>query len=361
MGTKAGGHMKLYYLFFLLILTNAKAQHVEINLFEKTSHKKYVDYQVNNFMKSNKVAGFTFILANKGRVVYSKALGIAEYNKNIPMTLNSPLPIQKSSLLFTAAATLKLVQEGKLSPEDLVFGPKSIFEKEIPNTHKFINAMTVRHLLDRIVWTGSSRSLSSDKMFNIKFSITNMRPKIPNAVSTRENTFCYYILGRIIEKISGMTYEEYVKDMTKDVFKNELKIPQVVDKKKVIINNKVHTIRVDTSNSDCMGGIHCSSGDLMNFILSIDGQSGVKDILIPTALRIMNANNKFLPERSKGWNEDKEGFFNYSSDELGSTLIRMRKDGITWILCALGGKGENFYKKADDLPAKILKRVKNLP
>lgn len=339
-------------LFTIFLVNHVQAQHVEVNLFEKTSHKKYVEYQLKNFIKANRIAGFTFILANKGRVVYSKALGA--YKNGVPLTLNSVLPAKDSTRLFTATAILKLVQEGKVSPEDTIFGPKSIFENEIPNTHKFVNAITVRHLLDRIVWTGSNRNLTSDKMLNIKSNIIRVRPKIPNAVHNGKNLFCYYILGRIIEKFSGMTYEEYIKDMTKEIFKNEIKVPEFVDPRRV-------RIQVDNSTLDSMGGLHCSSGDLTNFILSIDGQGAAKDILIPTTLRIMNSNNKFLPERCKGWNQDKEGFYNYSSHEQGSTLIRMRSDGITWILCTRGGIGDNFHKKAESLPNKIIKRVKTLP
>ena len=149
--------------------------------------------------------------------------------------------------------------------------------------------------------------------------------------------------------------------MTKDIFKNKVTVPEVVAEKKVVIKNRVHTVRVDSTNADSMGGIHCSPGDLSNFILSIDGQTGVKDILIPMALRIMNSNNKFVPERCKGWEQDKDGLFNFSSNETGSTMIKMRRDGVTWILCTRGGKGEAFFKKADDLPEKILKRVKDLP
>ena len=118
----------IIFLFAVLLLNQTQAQHVEVNLFEKASHKKYVEYQVKGFIKTNKLAGFTFILANKGRVVYSKALG--QYKIGVPLTLNNPLPIEDSTRLFTASAILKLVQEGKVSPEDTIFGPKSIFENE---------------------------------------------------------------------------------------------------------------------------------------------------------------------------------------------------------------------------------------
>ena len=43
------------FLSLLLLATNIIAQHVEVNLFEKSSHIKYADDQVERFAKQNKL------------------------------------------------------------------------------------------------------------------------------------------------------------------------------------------------------------------------------------------------------------------------------------------------------------------
>ena len=354
--------MRSIFSIFIFLISSVNlcfAQHAEVNVFEKSSHIKYLDSTVERFAKHNKLVGLTFHLINQGKVVYSKAYGHSNFQRTAPMTLNTVLPVTDATRLFTATAILKLLQEGKLSLEDKVFGPESYFQAEIPRVSKNVGEITIRYLLDRTSYL-YLRELGTDKMINLKIAATKNKKIIEPGKSTTENEFNYYVLGRVIEKVSGQTYQEYITDMTKELFKNELTIPA-----QNLIMTKFNgrskwTVKESAKDGDSMYGIFCSAGDLTTLLLSIDGYPAVKDMLIPTAVKISKSGSRVIPDKGNGWSVDKDGHFIHANYNGGATVVRMRKDGISWVITTVGG-GYDFLKDADELPLKIIKRFRKLP
>src|SRR5882672_10050591 len=74
---------------------------------------KYMQAQVN----VNEFGG-TILVAQKGKIIYEKAFGMADREWNIPNTVQSKFEIGSVTKQFTSACILQLVEQGKLSLDD---------------------------------------------------------------------------------------------------------------------------------------------------------------------------------------------------------------------------------------------------
>ena len=180
---------------------------------------------MTDFLEKNpKVPGAAIAVAKNGRLVYSRGFGYADGKTKVEP--DSKFRIASISKPITAVAILRLVEQGKLKLDDLVFDvlalaePKKGFD---PRWH----AITIRHLLQHT--GGWDRDKSFDAMFiNDKvckrFDIPSpamqndilrymLEQKLDFDPGSRYaySNFGYSILGRVIEKLTGGPYEDFVR------------------------------------------------------------------------------------------------------------------------------------------------------
>src|SRR3954465_7065871 len=95
---------KLLFLYLLLpLLANAQKN-------SKSALDQYMNAQVKEFQFSGDV-----LVAQKGKIIYKKAFGIADREWGIPNTVETKFKIGSITKQFTAAAILQLAQTGRLS------------------------------------------------------------------------------------------------------------------------------------------------------------------------------------------------------------------------------------------------------
>lgn len=190
-----------------------------------------VEQVMIDFMSRNKIPGGVLAVAHKGRLVYERGFGYSELgdkkDAKIAVVPSSRFRIASVSKPFTAAAVLRLVQAGKLQLDDKVFDllkPEPLAEEEV---HPRFKKVTILQLLQHR--GGWSRDASFDPMFRshiIAAAVGRTGPAEPNDIirymvsRTPEfepgtfysySNFGYCLLGRVIEKVSGMSYRDYLK------------------------------------------------------------------------------------------------------------------------------------------------------
>ena len=84
--------------------------------------------------------GIQLSVARNGEMIFSKAWGIADLERNVPLTTNAVLEAGSVSKQFTAAAILLLEQQGKLSLNDDV-------RKYIPEIPDYGHPILLRYML----------------------------------------------------------------------------------------------------------------------------------------------------------------------------------------------------------------------
>ena len=181
-------------------------------------------------MTARNVPGGALAVVKDGRLVYARGYGWANREMQIPATPSSLFRVASLSKPVTGVATLKLVEEGKLSLDDRAFDivrATAVLDGDRKPDPRLAQ-ITVRQMLQHT--GGWDRDKSFDPMFRPKLIAEKVgapSPADPPAVirymlgqpldfdpGTRYaySNFGYCVLGRIIEKISGRPYEKFVQE-----------------------------------------------------------------------------------------------------------------------------------------------------
>jgi len=258
-----------------------------------------LDSAIQSKMIQFHIPAVSIAIVKNEKLVYVQSYGYADREKGEKATTDNLYRLASISKPITHLAIFMMMQEGKLRADQRVFGPGSIFGNDYgpvpPGSQK--DLITVQHLLDhKSGWINnptdpmftdgslSQRELIVDLLANRPLS---NKPGMNNSYSN----FGFMLLGRIIEKISGMSYEAYVKkeilkpcgitDMT--IGGNTLadRLPKEVKYYQMEYN----PYGMNISRMDANGGWVATATDLARLIVRIDGMKKVADLIRPELLR----------------------------------------------------------------------------
>ena len=155
--------------------------------------------------------GASVLVAKDGKILYQKGFGYANLEKKIPVSPETKFRIGSISKQFTAVATLKLVEAGKMKLDD----PLSKYIPDFPRgdevsihhllthtsgIHSFTNTP---NFLDRVVKPVAWKDLLEEiKGYEYDFD--------PGA-NWAYNNSGYFILGCLVEQVSGLSFDNYLK------------------------------------------------------------------------------------------------------------------------------------------------------
>jgi len=154
------------------------------------------------------------LYVEKGRKVFCKAYGIADTRSKDPLTVHSAFQLASVSKMFTAMAIMILKEEGKLSYEDTI--QQFIPEFPYPN-------ISIRNLLTHRSGLSRYMSVAHEQWSDHQVPLTNeavveLYAKYrPNPYFRPDNGFhyCntnYALLASIVERISGLSFSEFVRE-----------------------------------------------------------------------------------------------------------------------------------------------------
>ena len=161
----------------------------------------------------NDKPGVEIFVKNKSKVLYHKAFGIADLESKNKLEINSVYDIASVSKEFTAISILQLVERKQLELTDDI-------RKFIPDFPTQENIITIENLLTHtsgikrhtdLNWAENEASKEFKKSIDvINYFKQDSLDFLPNQKHSYVN-MNYILLGHIIEKISGKTYEEYIR------------------------------------------------------------------------------------------------------------------------------------------------------
>jgi CubicO group peptidase (beta-lactamase class C family) len=166
--------------------------------------------------RSNDVPALSAAVAVRGRVVLSRGLGIADLENAVPAGPDTVYNIGSISKANTAVAVLQLVEQGKVALDDPI-------QKFVPAFPDKGYAITVRHLLTHRSGIRHYRAVE----FPGTPGDENMRPyrSLEEAITlfkddpllykpgdrSSYSSFAVNLLQGVIERASGLPFEEYMK------------------------------------------------------------------------------------------------------------------------------------------------------
>ena len=166
-------------------------------------------YSADSIMKAAASNGFSgvVLVAKNGSVVFEKGYGLANRAEKIPFTPQTVVQIGSNTKDFTAVAILQLKDRGLLDLQDKL----SRFFPGAPEDKKDITVwQLMTHKAGFPLGLGSDFApMSRQMLIDSAMAFKLLFP--PGTRESYSNTG-YALLAAIIEKVSGKTYDEYVRD-----------------------------------------------------------------------------------------------------------------------------------------------------
>jgi CubicO group peptidase (beta-lactamase class C family) len=159
------------------------------------------------------------LVAENGKVIYKGGFGLANMEWNIPNTPDTKFRLGSITKQFTAMLTLQLVEQGKIKLDGKL-------SEYLPDYRKDIGEkVTIHHLLTH---TSGIPSYTSQPGFlqNVSRNPYKVADFVKQYASGNlefepgtkysYNNSGYFLLGAIVERVTGKTYEQALKEMIFD-------------------------------------------------------------------------------------------------------------------------------------------------
>jgi CubicO group peptidase (beta-lactamase class C family) len=192
-------------------------------------HLAPLDQLIEGMLAEGQATGASLAVARNGRLLYARGYGIADPASQAPVETDSIFRIASISKPITSLAILQLVDQGKLQLDDRIFEVLDL-SKRYPD-RKIVDDRWRKITLEQLLWHagGFDRGKGFDPMFAhrlISFALKIKNPPSADQIieymlgiplnfdpgtSYAYSNFGYCLLGRAIEAVSGMPYQDYVQ------------------------------------------------------------------------------------------------------------------------------------------------------
>ncbi|EPG75412.1 beta-lactamase [Leptospira fainei serovar Hurstbridge str. BUT 6] len=211
----------IIYILFFLFLSGC-------GIFVKNQHQtrgSKVQVYLEEQISQNNTPGIQYAVVKANSEIFRFNGGLADIASGRLISDKTTMMIYSMSKTITAIAVLQLAEQDKLSLED----PVTKYLPDIP----YGNRLRIRHLLSQtsgipnplpLRWVHLEEEEGSfDEISNLR-KILEKNPGldfVPGQKYSYSN-ISYWLLGRVIEKVSGLEFKEYIR---KNIF-DRLHIPR---------------------------------------------------------------------------------------------------------------------------------------
>lgn len=175
----------------------------------------YVDRWVEYRQRTLAIPGIAIAVGHRDRVLLSRAYGMADLERGVPLTTRHVFRIASHSKTFTATAVMQLVERGALRLDDRA----GDLLPWLPGERGQIGRVTLRQLLSHSAGVirdgedGAFWQLERDfpRAEELREVFRGTPPVLPENQQFKYSNFGYALLGLVVEKASGVPYNAYVR------------------------------------------------------------------------------------------------------------------------------------------------------
>lgn len=359
------------------------------------------DASINRFMRYWGIRGGSFALMRNDSLLYAKGYGFANTQDSIPCEVRNIFRVASVSKLLTAVAVMHLEETGQLSTQDFVFGEDGILNDSLflDYRDKKIKKVTVEHLLRH---TSGFSNPHGDAAFNMElvaqfldkplplsmddmvlYATKNRLRAVPGGRFNYSN-LGYIVLSKVIEKVSGIPYETYIKDSIlapigcydihlannySDGFReNEVTYYEVKEAEPVPAYDGSDTLVMKSLGGNDVRGLYGAGGwvaspvELLKLVSAINKCPIREDFLTPESIDFMTPYGKNA--KPAGWASSSAKFWLRSGSMSGtSALIKAQKDGYSWVFISNSSSwnGPGLARQMNREITQALRKVKKWP
>jgi len=328
--------------------------------------------EITDFIEKWNITGASVAVMKENRLIYAKGFGSTDKTTHERVEPKHLFRVASVSKLITSVAVMQLVEQGELSLENKVFGNKGILDqpKYLDIKDERVKDITVYHLLTHSAgWSKASGDpvfmpytikekmnvdLPLDLETTIEYTLKHKRLDFDPGSQSSYSNFGYSLLGKIIEEVTGMGYENYVitrilnplniYDMHLGTTSQQIKYPNEVNYytnspfKKVysaLDEDKIVLRQYGGNNFEVLGPAGAwvaSPAELLKLLAHIDGNPQKSDILKEETI------NKMIHSESGlhpiGWlRASKKGDWVRTGTLTGtSALLKKSSNGFSWVM-----------------------------
>ena len=371
-------------------LTNAMSSQPELHA---------MDSIMQRYLKRWEIHGAQLAISRHDSLLYARGFGYADKDRQIPMEPSYIMRMASVSKLVTATGIMKLRDMGKIRLSDKVFGPKGIL-----NDTFYVNSIRDKRYFDITVeqllrHKAGFTNYAGDAIFSTRYIMQQNRLTTPPDHRTllrivlrrhlgytpgTAQRYCnigYTLLSLIIEKRTGMSYENFMQryvlnpagcydfhiagNYLKDRRKNEtvyymhsssVPVPEFNNSGRMVVRCYGEN---DITTALGAGAWVASAAELCRLVASIDGDRIVPDVISPQAVKLMTQE---MPDHqfSLGWNFTPRNrpWIRTGSLVGTSALVLRYPDGECWVFITNTStwKGHKFSQDTMALFEKLRKR-----
>lgn len=361
-----------------------------------------MEKHIERWMARNNIRGASLAVMRNEKLIYCKGFGWADKEQEKAAEVGDIYRIASASKLITAVGIMKLCDEGKLSLDSQVFGAEGILNQFTEIRDKRAEKITVRHLLnhtagfsrrmgdpmfriaDVIEWEELTTTPTADQL--IAFQLGMKLRDNPGGAAQYSN-IGYLVLSRIIEKVSGMSYEEYLqshvlwpagcydmhiaRNYYKDRYPSEVKYYGHDPNDRIKSYDGTGAMRPREYGGNDITGLQgagawvSSAVEMMRLVASIDGNANVPDILSKESVAEMR-NITRKGDYALGWARynAKNGSLVRTGTMSGTcAYIDYRESGISYVFLTNTShyRGASFTNSIGQMIRDAMNRVNEWP
>lgn len=300
------------------------------------------------FMQKYDVPALSIAIGNAGNIIYREAFGDADRENHVAATPEHLFRIASVTKTLTSVTIFSLVEAGRIKLADKVFGQGAVTGLDYgkPPFNPGIEDITIEHLLTHTAG-GWPNNDGHDPMFHnpqmsqhelIAFTLRTRPLDHPPGENYAYSNFGYCVLGRVIEKITGRPYADYVRaavlercgitDMTIAGNTLQQRQPREV---RYYGQDRENPYDMNVTRMDSHGGWIARPTDFVQFFMHVDGFSVPPNILQPQTLAIMTTASTANPHYAKGWEVNAVNNWWHNGTLPGTETLAVRThSGFCW-------------------------------
>jgi CubicO group peptidase (beta-lactamase class C family) len=337
------------------------------------------DSAVTTLLEKWKIPGASLAVAKDGRLIMSRGYGYSDMGQLRPVTPDLRFRMASLSKSLTATAVMKLVEEGRLDLDDAAL---PLLGSWAPAPHEItdprVYRITVRHLL--VHRGGWNREMSGDPSFDSREHLNDadcrgiMRDELSRKLDFEPGTSFSYsntgycVLGRIIERVSGMPYADFVRHhILAPAGANDMALTRktgfridepVYYQTPGSVISPYEGIALDAIDS--LAGWVSRPTDYLRYFLALNGFAG-KSILKPQSVAQMFAAPPSAPKPPPNWYglgvrvQARSGgldLWHHGSMPGTQAEVVLSREGVAWVI-AFNARPADAAAFSDDIDATL--------
>ncbi|MGO9453529.1 MAG: serine hydrolase domain-containing protein [Candidatus Binataceae bacterium] len=301
------------------------------------------------FMQRYEVPGLSMAITCHGQFVYRKAFGRADQDARERATPSNLFRIGSVSKPITAITIFRLIENNRLKLNDFVFGRDGILGFDYGSSYPDrVQRIRIDHLLTHTCgWTTGADPTFSDNDLSqaelIKVTVRDEPLQYEPGAHWAYSNFGYFILGRVVEKLSGQTYEQFAQQnvlakcgVTDMRIGGNTLAERAPGEVAYDAGYEVDPYAFNVRRMDSDGGWIASASDLVQVAMHVDGFSYTPSILKESTIETMTEPCPISPEPhyAKGWFVKANSWWHPGSLPGATSILVRLPSGMCWAALA---------------------------